>query len=221
MNNSNHIKSFIKRSGRITNSQKVFLNNKDSDYNFFSIDKALHYEKIFNNKNPYVLDIGFGDGKLLTNIAKKFPEVNFIGLEVYESGIGNVLKQICEEELDNIKISCCDAIVFLSNFIKDESLYGVSLFFPDPWPKKKHHKRRIIDKEFINLLSRKIYKNGFIKIATDWSNYSDIIIEIFNQNNKFEKINDIYLYKNRCLTKFEKRGISLGHKISELSYRLK
>ena len=86
----------------------------------------MHYEKIFNNKNPYVLDIGFGDGKLLTNIAKKFPEVNFIGLEVYESGIGNVLKQICEEELDNIKISCCDAIVFLSNFIKDESLYGVS-----------------------------------------------------------------------------------------------
>ena len=80
---------------------------------------------------------------------------------------------------------------------------------------------RISSKEFINLLSRKIYKNGFIKIATDWSNYSDIIIEIFNQNNKFEKINDIYLYKNRCLTKFEKRGISLGHKIYELSYRLK
>ena len=97
----------------------------------------------------------------------------------------------------------------------------MSLFFPDPWPKKKHYKRRIINEDFLNLANRKIAKDGFIKIATDWSNYSDNIIKIFDQNTNFERINDIYLYKKRCLTKFEKRGISLGHKITELSYKIK
>lgn len=221
MNNSLHIKSFVKRSGRLTNSQKTYLKNKEKDLNFFSAERVLDYKEFFNNCNPCVLDIGFGDGKLLTSIAKKFPELNFIGIEVYESGVGNILKQISKEELTNIKVSCHDAVIFLENFIADNSLYGLSLFFPDPWPKKKHYKRRIINEDFLNLANRKIAKNGFIKIATDWSNYSDHIIKIFDQNTNFEKINDIYLYKKRCLTKFEKRGISLGHKITELSYKVK
>lgn len=217
----NHIKSFVKRSGRLTNSQKIFLNNKNNDKNFFSANEILDFRNLFENNNKCILDIGFGDGKLLISLAKKFPELNFIGLEVYESGIGNVLKQISKENLENIKISCADAIIFLTNYVENNSLYGISLFFPDPWPKKKHYKRRIIDESFINLISKKIYKGGFAKVATDWSNYSDYILEIFEKNNNFERTNNIKIFKNRCLTKFEKRGIKLGHRISELSYKLK
>ena len=217
----NHIKSFVKRSGRLTNSQRIFLNNKHNDANFFSANEILNFKNLFKNNNKCILDIGFGDGKLLISLAKKFPELNFIGLEVYESGIGNILKQISKENLKNIKISCVDAIIFLRDYVENNSLYGISLFFPDPWPKKKHYKRRIIDESFVNLISKKIYKGGFAKVATDWSNYSDYILEIFEKNNKFERANNIKIFKNRCLTKFEKRGIKLGHKISELSYKLK
>ncbi len=217
----NHIKSFVKRSGRLTNSQKIFLNNKNNDKNFFSANEILDFRNLFENNNKCILDIGFGDGKLLISLAKKFPELNFIGLEVYESGIGNILKQISKENLENIKISCADAIIFLRNYVENNSLYGISLFFPDPWPKKKHYKRRIIDESFINLISKKIYKGGFAKVATDWSNYSDYILEIFEKNSNFERTNNIKIFKNRCLTKFEKRGIKLGHRISELSYKLK
>ena len=108
----NHIKSFVKRSGRLTNSQRIFLNNKNNDKNFFSANEILDFKNLFENNNKCILDIGFGDGKLLISLAKKFPELNFIGLEVYESGIGNILKQISKENLENIKISCADAIIF-------------------------------------------------------------------------------------------------------------
>jgi len=216
-----HIRSFVKRSRRLTNSQKLFLNNKENNVNFFTTNKLLNCKNLFSNNNPCILDIGFGDGELLINVAKKFPKINFLGIEVYQSGIGNILKQISYNQLNNLKVSNFDAVEFLNNYIKSKSLYGISLFFPDPWPKKKHYKRRIINADFIDLINRKIEKGGFIKIATDWSNYGNDIIELFNKNSSFEKVNDIFLYKNRCLTKFEKKGINLSHRITELSYRIK
>ena len=215
------INSFVKRSGRLTNAQRKILNSKDNNNNFFLGEKNLNFKELFNNNNKCILDIGFGDGKLLVSTAKKFPEINFIGIEVYDSGIGNILKQISEEKLENIKVSNTDAIIFLESYVESNCLHGITLFFPDPWPKKKHFKRRIINEYFLELISEKIIKNGFVTIATDWCNYSENIIEIFDKNSNFEKINDIYIFKNRCLTKFEKRGISLGHRISELSYILK
>ena len=215
------INSFVKRSGRLTNAQKKNLNSKNNNNNFFLGEKNLNFKELFNNDNKCILDIGFGDGKLLVSTAKKFPEINFIGVEVYDSGIGNILKQISEEKLKNIKVSSTDAIIFLESYVENNCLHGITLFFPDPWPKKKHFKRRIINEYFLELISEKIIKNGFVTIATDWCSYSENIIEIFDKNSNFEKINGIYLFKNRCLTKFEKRGISLGHRISELSYILK
>lgn len=221
MKQQSRLKSYVKRSGRLTNSQKKFLEKKEYDINFFNSNKILSCQELFNNTNPCILDIGFGDGKLLTNIAKNFQHLNFIGIEVYDAGIGNILKQISENKLNNLKISNCDAIDFLENHITDKSLYGISLFYPDPWPKKKHHKRRIIDESFLNLVSKKINKGGFLKIVTDWSNYADDIIELLGENYNFEKENDRYLFKNRILTKFEKRGILLGHRITELCYKVK
>ena len=215
------IKSFVKRNKRLTSSQKKFLDNKNENTNFCNVQEILNYQHIFKNNNPCIMDIGFGDGKLLINIAKENPEINFIGVEVYQSGIGRILKQIAKEKLNNLIILNHDAVDLLENYIKNESLHGISLFFPDPWPKKKHHKRRIININFINLISYKLKKRGFIKIATDWSNYNSSIIDLFNQKDNFEKINDISIYKFRPLTKFEKKGMLLGHTISEISYILK
>ena len=215
------IKSFVKRNKRLTSSQKKFLDNKNENTNFCNVQEILNYQHIFKNNNPCIMDIGFGDGKLLINIAKENPEINFIGVEVYQSGIGRILKQTAKEKLNNLIILNHDAVDLLENYIKNESLHGISLFFPDPWPKKKHHKRRIININFINLISYKLKKRGFIKIATDWSNYNRSIIDLFNQKDNFEKINDISIYKFRPLTKFEKKGMLLGHTISEISYILK
>ena len=215
------IKSFVKRNKRLTSSQKKFLDNKNENTNFCNVQEILNYQHIFKNNNPCIMDIGFGDGKLLINIAKENPEINFIGVEVYQSGIGRILKQIAKEKLNNLIILNHDAVDLLENYIKNGSLHGISLFFPDPWPKKKHHKRRIININFINLISYKLKKRGFIKIATDWSNYNRSIIDLFNQKDNFEKINDISIYKFRPLTKFEKKGMLLGHTISEISYILK
>lgn len=215
------IKSFVKRNKRLTSSQKKFLDNKNENTNFCNVQEILNYQHIFKNNNPCIMDIGFGDGKLLINIAKENQEINFIGVEVYQSGIGRILKQIAKEKLNNLIILNHDAVDLLENYIKNESLHGISLFFPDPWPKKKHHKRRIININFINLISYKLKKRGFIKIATDWSNYNRSIIDLFNQKDNFEKINDISIYKFRPLTKFEKKGMLLGHTISEISYILK
>jgi len=215
------IKSFVKRNKRLTSSQKKFLDSKNENINFCNVQEILNYQHIFKNNNPCIMDIGFGDGKLLINTAKENPEINFIGVEVYQSGIGRILKQIAKEKLNNLIILNHDAVDLLENYIKNESLHGISLFFPDPWPKKKHHKRRIININFINLISYKLKKRGFIKIATDWSNYNRSIIDLFNQKDNFEKINDISIYKFRPLTKFEKKGMLLGHTISEISYILK
>tara|TARA_B100000575_G_scaffold64408_1_gene49410 strand:+ start:1548 stop:2213 length:666 start_codon:yes stop_codon:yes gene_type:complete len=220
MKTNSHIKSFVKRSGRITNIQKYFLNNREANNSFYTPRSLIDISKLFNNDNPCILDVGFGDGKLLINIAKKCPEFNFIGLEVYDSGIGNILKQISNNEIENIKILKIDAIVFLEKFIRNSSLYGISLFFPDPWPKKKHYKRRLINENFLNLISDKVQKGGFVKIATDWPSYNESIVELFERNKRFHKTSDIVIYNERILTKFEKRGILLGHKIFDLTFKV-
>lgn len=220
MKNFSHIKSFVKRNGRITNTQKHFFYNKETNKNFYIPRSLVKISELFNNNNHCILDIGFGDGKLLINIAKKYPNFNFIGIEVYDSGIGNALKQISDNEINNIKILKIDAVLFLKNFIKTSSLYGVSLFFPDPWPKKKHYKRRIINEDFLNLISDRVQKGGFVKIATDWSSYNESITELFENNKKFTKISDIAIYNERILTKFERRGILLGHKIFDSTFKV-
>ena len=220
MKNFSHIKSFVKRNGRITNTQKHFFYNKETNKNFYIPRSLVKISELFNNNNHCILDIGFGDGKLLINIAKKYPNFNFIGIEVYDSGIGNALKQISDNEINNIKILKIDAVLFLKNFIKTSSLYGVSLFFPDPWPKKKHYKRRIINEDFLNLISDRVQKGGFVKIATDWTSYNESITELFENNKKFTKISDIAIYNERILTKFERRGILLGHKIFDSTFKV-
>jgi len=213
------IKSYVKRSGRITKSQKKYLfNEKKIKENLIQREGLLDFKKIYENDNDCIVDIGFGNGDLLKSIALKNPNYNFLGIDVYEPGIGQLIKKIKDKDIKNLKIICEDAVEVLKENIKENSLYGVSIFFPDPWPKKRHQKRRLINKDFINLLEFKIKNKGFIKIATDWKEYALEIENILSNYENFRKVKEINIFKNREKTKFEKKGICLNHIIYETSY---
>ena len=216
INQKKNINSFVKRSGRLTNAQKKILNSKNNNNNFFLGEKNLNFKELFNNNNKCILDIGFGDGKLLVSTAKKFPEINFIGIEVYDSGIGNILKQISEEKLENIKVSNTDAIIFLESYVENNCLHGITLFFPDPWPKKKHFKRRLINVNFFNKISNFLKKNGTIHIASDSKLYiSDILFSFYQVKKEFKWVNqnkNEWDYINMTLpqTKYFQKALKRG-----------
>ncbi len=213
------IKSYVKRSGRITKSQKKYLyDEKQTKENLIQCDGLLDFKKIYDNDNDCIVDIGFGNGDLLKSIALKNPNYNFLGIDVYEAGTGQLIKKIKDKNIKNLKIICEDAVEVLKENIKESSLYGVSIFFPDPWPKKRHQKRRLINIGFINLLESKIKNKGFIKIATDWEEYALEIENMLSNYEKFRKVKEINIFKDREKTKFEKRGIYLNHIIHETSY---
>ena len=166
---------------------------------------------------PLILDIGFGDGELLISMAKNKVGTNFIGIEVYDAGIGHCLKLIEQNKINNLKLVCGDAVEVMQFGIENESLDEINLLFPDPWPKKRHHKRRIINPEFIELMSKKLVLGGLVNISTDWENYAEQVLDLFDQREDFVKKPSFTRDEN---TKFEKRGISLGHEIFDFTYKL-
>jgi len=179
-----------------------------------------NFKKSLLENNKKILEIGFGDGKSIIELDDKKSQYYYC-VESYYKGILNVNNYIEKNKLSNIFLFYGDAVAVVEEEFRDETLDEIKIFFPDPWPKKKHHKRRILNSKFLDLISKKIKSGGFVKIATDWENYGNDIIETFEKNSKFEKTNDIDLFKFRPITKFEKRGITLGHKVFELSYKLK
>ena len=211
------IKSFVRRAGRITVAQQRALTTL---WPIWGIDYAptpINLEKIFGRRAPLIVEIGFGNGELLVSMAADNPDKNFIGMEVHEPGIGHCLLRIDQNKITNVHIVCHDAIEVLENQIPDAALHGVNLFFPDPWPKKRQHKRRIVQAEFLMLLSRKIKPGGFFHTATDWANYADHIDETVSANPAF-RVTETKTSK-RPETKFELRGKRLGHEIRDRIYQ--
>ena len=170
-----------------------------------------------NSEFPLIVDIGFGDGELLVATAEDHAENNFIGIEVYDAGIGHCLKLIEEKKINNLKLISGDAVEVIKFGVADNSINEINLFFPDPWPKKRHHKRRIINNEFILLMSRKLAENGIVNISTDWEDYADQIGDLFSKRGEFLEVSST---ARDISTKFEKRGISLGHEIFNFRYKL-
>ena len=170
-----------------------------------------------NPKFPLIVDIGFGDGELLVATAEDHAESNFIGIEVYDAGIGHCLKLIEQRKVNNLKLISGDAVEVMKFGIPDSSINQINLFFPDPWPKKRHHKRRIINNEFILLMSKKLAENGIVNISTDWEDYADQIDDLFSKRGEFLEKSST---ERNVSTKFEKRGISLGHDIFNFRYKL-
>tara|TARA_B110000438_G_scaffold13759_1_gene13299 strand:- start:562 stop:1239 length:678 start_codon:yes stop_codon:yes gene_type:complete len=212
------VTSFVRRAGRITSGQKNAWQYYWELYGIQNTKEIIETTNIFNNSNrKLIIEIGFGNGEILIDSALRNPDDNFIGIEVYESGIGQCLIHLSEKKLSNVRLINEDAKDILNHSFKDQAIDQINIFFPDPWPKKKHHKRRLINQEFILLIGKKLKKNGCINIATDWDDYAEQIIDVFNKSNLFKKTNNLRL---NLETKFEKRGLKLGHKIQKFTFQL-
>ncbi len=177
--------------------------------------KKLNFYSLYRNNFPIHLEIGFGNGEALIASAESNTDKNYLGIEVYDSGIGSCLIKAKKKQINNIKICSGDARDVLEVQIADKSLERINIYFPDPWPKKRHHKRRLIQKDFLRLCASKLKKTGQLHIATDWNNYAEHIIEIIEKNTDF--IVSKHLKHNgkikleRPTTKFEKKGLKKGH----------
>ena len=216
--NKKSIRSFVKRSGRLTKSQKNALQDYSSNYILDTNNTNTDIKACFDSdQHNLVIEIGFGDGAALIESALKYPDKNFIGIEVYDSGLGQCLNAINQHKIKNIRLIYGDAVEVLKQFITKKSVEKINILFPDPWPKKRHHKRRLINKRFLALLSKSLINKGIVNISTDWEDYAQQIELTFKESNQFKEIKS----ELRDLkTKFEKRGIKLGHKIFNYSYQL-
>ena len=214
------IRSYVLRQGRLTKHQAEGINSLSSLYAIPFGDNILNWDTIFNGQGKRTIEIGFGMGDTTAEIAETLSNSNFIAIDVHSPGVGNLLNKIKEKELQNLKIIQHDAVEVLEKMVLDESLDAVHIFFPDPWHKKRHNKRRLIQEPFLELISRKLRKEGYIHIATDWEDYSHWIIEIFKKNEMYKSKNSDFLKKPsyRPETKYENRGINLGHQVWDIIF---
>jgi len=170
----------------------------------------------FQGSGPLHLEIGFGMGDSLAEQARSNPSINYVGIEVHRPGVGHILMLIDDYELNNLRLYSEDSIDVLREVIPAKCLDAVQVFFPDPWPKKKHHKRRILNRDFVDLLERRLKDSGLVHIATDWQPYAEEIEALFGSISQFKRV----VAPLRPQTKFERRGMKLGHTIFDLAYRL-
>lgn len=216
------VRSFVLRQGRLTSSQEHALTNFWSKYGIEVSEQTLNLEAIFSRQAPITLEIGFGNGASLAEMAKNAPERDFIGIEVHTPGVGHLLYLIDEYQLSNIRVIREDAVKILNNMIPKHALDRVQLFFPDPWQKRKHHKRRIVQADFLTLLSSRLHKNGVVHMATDWKAYAEHMARMMEAHSDFDSMaEEPYTEKpaDRPQTKFEKRGLDRGHGVWDLLYQ--
>lgn len=213
------IRSFVRREGRFTKAQRKAIEEHWVEYGIDTNEKILNLQKYFNNRHPIILDIGFGNGEELISLAKQYENINFLGVEVYRPGIGSLLKKIADEYVENIRVVSIDAVDLLNKNISQESLTAVLIWFPDPWPKKRHHKRRLIQSAFIKLIASRLINRGELHIATDWQPYAEHIQETVMQSLLFNKLSSSSFINMRPQTKFERRGQKLGHRVFNQVYK--
>ena len=218
------IRSFVRREGRITPSQDKALAELFPVYGFgYSEDTVLDFSTLFGNANDVVLEIGFGMGSSILEMAEKAPELNFLGIEVHRPGVGVCLREMKKRGIENLRVMSDDAVDIMTHMIPDGSLSRIQLFFPDPWQKKKHHKRRIVQPSFIALAAQKLRSGGILHLATDWESYAEEMLEVIGASGEFVNLaadgRFIEPRPDRPVTKFEQRGIRLGHVIHDLMYR--
>lgn len=219
--NRRTVRSFVKRAGRLTPSQRKALTELWPEYGIDYSPEPLNLEALFSKSGPLVLEIGFGNGETLVQQAQQNPDENFIGIEVHEPGVGHCLLRARDTGIGNLRLIVHDAIEVLIHQIPPDCLSRLNLYFPDPWPKKRHHKRRIIQHDFLDLVADRLSAAGTLNIATDWVNYADHIDEILSRSGRFdcaerrEHNGDRPLDRPR--TKFELRGLNKGHNIYDWS----
>ncbi|HSW70325.1 MAG TPA: tRNA (guanosine(46)-N7)-methyltransferase TrmB [Gammaproteobacteria bacterium] len=217
------VQSFVRRDSRMTDAQKRALDELLPQFGLNVQDGAIDLSNVFHRKAKTCLEIGFGSGYSLLEMAKAHPLQNFIGIETHLPGIGLLLQGIERAELQNIRVYYADAVEVLERCIQDSSLDVVQIFFPDPWPKRKHHKRRLIQENFIQRVCAKLKENGTIHLATDWQHYALHMMKVLSNVNGLQNKMGAGQYSDRSLqrpvmTKFEQRGRECGREIWELQF---
>jgi len=218
------IRSFVLRQGRLTKGQERALETGLPKFGIPYVPEAVDLSAKFSRvESKKILEIGFGMGETTAKIAQTLPDCDFLAAEVHTPGVGSLLKLIEEQALTNIRIIQHDVVEVLQHMLPDASLDGVHIFFPDPWHKKRHHKRRLIQGEFVKLLCTKLKAGGYLHVATDWQEYAEWVLEVLSAEPQLQNTAVDYAEKPsyRPLTKFENRGIKLGHGVWDMVFSRK
>ena len=222
--NQTHIRSFVHRRGHITQGQRLALDTLAPQWVLPYTQQTLDYTEAFGRADAAtVLEIGFGMGETTAQIAESREQDNFLGVEVFNAGVGALLNRIQTMGLTNIRIIQHDVVEVLRDMIAPESLAGVHIYFPDPWPKKRHHKRRLIQPPFVELLASRIKPGGYLHCATDWEHYAEQMLQVLGANPTLDNTSEGFSARPdwRPLTKFEARGLRLGHGVWDLIFKKK
>jgi tRNA (guanine-N7-)-methyltransferase len=213
------VRSFVRRPGRLTPAQERALGELLPRY--ATGDDLADLGDAFKRSAPLVLEIGFGNGEGLAWMARHEPEKNFVGIEVHEPGVGRLLRQLADEGLDNVRIIMRDAVEVLDALVRPASLAEVRVYFPDPWPKKRHHKRRIVTPAFVDRVADCLDTGGLLHLATDWAPYAEWMLEVVGGCERLENLGSPWVEQPawRPQTRFERRGLGRGHDIFDLLFR--
>jgi tRNA (guanine-N7-)-methyltransferase len=216
------IRSFVLRAGRITAAQERALNELWRDYGLDAGNAALELDGVFGRSAARCLEIGFGTGEVIGSLAQANPHIDYLGIEVHRPGVGRLLLWAEQAKLTNLRVICHDAVDVMRDLIADQSLDEILVFFPDPWHKKRHHKRRLIAPNFVACAAGKLRTGGVLRLATDWQDYAEQMLQVCNANTHLESLSpdDTYVPRPdfRPVTRFERRGERLGHEVWDLAY---
>jgi tRNA (guanine-N7-)-methyltransferase len=215
------IRSFVLRQGRLSNAQRRAHETLMPKYGIPFSEQLLDLDSVFGRSAPKFLEIGFGMGETTALIAQAHPQKDYLAVEVHTPGVGSLLKQVEELALTNIRVIQHDVVEVLQHALPPECLDGVHIFFPDPWPKARHHKRRLIQAEFVALLCSRLKPGGYIHVATDWEDYAEQILNVLSGEPHLTNTAVGYAPRPeyRPMTKFEQRGLRLGHEVWDVIFR--
>jgi tRNA (guanine-N7-)-methyltransferase len=217
------IRSFVTRAGRITEAQVRALEDLWPKYGVEFAAETLDFDVAFGRRAPRTIEIGFGNGENLARLAAAHPERDYLGIEVHRPGVGRLLLALEEGQLSNVRVVCHDAVEVLRGQIAQQSLDEVVILFPDPWPKKRHHKRRLVQGAFIELVTERLRPDGILRMATDWQPYAEEMLAVLTANPRLRNLSPDGAYvprpTERTATRFERRGERLGHDVWDLAFR--
>jgi tRNA (guanine-N7-)-methyltransferase len=222
MHTQRHIRSFVLRAGRMTSAQERALKELWPTYGVDLGVDSLDLEAIFGRHAPRCLEIGFGVGEVIGSLAQDHPHIDYLGIEVHRPGVGRLLLHAQQNTLRNLRVICHDAVEVLRDKIRDESFDEILVFFPDPWHKKRHHKRRLIEPAFLACVAAKLRSGGVLRLATDWQAYAEQMLAVCSANPDLKSLSPDGTYVSRPdfrpPTRFERRGARLGHGVWDLAY---
>lgn len=219
------VRSFVVRNGRITPGQHKALENHWPTFGLEYRAEPINFSTAFGREAPLWIEIGYGNGIQTAHLAGLYPDINVLGIEIHLPGVGHLLQLAEEKALGNLRLIRHDAVEVLAEAVKDNSVDQVMLFFPDPWPKKKHHKRRIVQEDFVELVTDKLRPGGRFHLATDWEPYAEWMLETVSASTRLKNLAEDGRYvpapDYRLLTKFENRGLKKGHRVHDLLFEKK